>query len=112
MEKGRTGETLAVRHLKNNGYEILDLNYACKTGEIDIVAEAGDYLVFVEVKLRTNLNNGYPREAVGYQKQSKIKRCAERYIAEKKLYSRDCRFDVIEIVVTDKTEITHITDAF
>lgn len=111
-EKGEAGERLALKYLKDKGYNILDVNYTCKLGEIDIIAETWGILVFIEVKLRTGLAHGYPREAVGFKKQKKIRLCAQSYIAFKKLYSMDCRFDVIEIIIKGKTEITHIENAF
>jgi len=112
VEKGGIGESFAAKFLTDKGYTLLDLNYTCKTGEIDIIAQMGNRLVFTEVKLRQSKAYGYPRESVGYRKQQKIRRCAMMYIAEKKLHSMDCRFDVIEILKNGETEITHLEDAF
>lgn len=108
VEKGRRGEKIARRYLKLRLYKILEMNYRRSTGEIDIIAKKGSYVVFVEVKYRKNADKGLPREAVTAFKQRQIKRTAEMYIAENNLKC-DFRFDVIEIL-GDKVE--HIENAF
>lgn len=106
--KGKSGEKKAAEFLKKNGYSILQMNYRSKTGEIDIIAEKDNVVVFVEVKTRTTDKYGSGFEAVGHTKQGKIARTAEAYIIENKI-EKLCRFDVISI---DKEEITHIISAF
>lgn len=108
VEKGRIGEKIARRYLKLRLYKILETNYRRKTGEIDIIAKKGRYIIFVEVKYRKNINKGLPREAVTPFKQRQIKRTAEMYIMENNV-KNDLRFDVIEIL--DK-KIEHIKNAF
>lgn len=108
VEIGNKGEKVAKRYLKLRLYKILETNYRRKTGEIDIIAKKGGYIIFVEVKYRNNTNKGLPREAVTAFKQRQIKRTAEMYIIENKL-NCDMRFDVIEIL--DK-RIEHIKNAF
>ncbi len=107
--KGDIGEHIATDYLTHKKYIILENNYRIPSGEIDIIAKDGEYIVFVEVKLRYNLNNGYPREAVHRPKQKSIIRVAQYYIQEKQLFHHDFRFDVIEIL-GDKVE--HIENAF
>lgn len=102
------GENMALRYLKHRLYRILETNYARKTGEIDIIAEKGGYIVFVEVKYRNNTSKGLPREAVTPFKQRQIIRTAQMYIIENKL-DCDMRFDVIEIL---GKHIEHIKNAF
>ena len=80
-----------------------------KQGEIDIVAKDGEYLVFCEVKYRSDAQKGSPLEAVDARKQKAIFRCALFYLTEKHLGEVPCRFDVIGI---EGTRITHIKNAF
>ena len=103
-------EAKAAEFLKKQGYEILDCNYQDRYGEIDLVARDGDYLVFVEVKYRSNLKIGYPEEAVTDKKQQKIRHGA-RYYLYRHDYSEDtpCRFDVVSIL---GEEIRLVCNAF
>jgi putative endonuclease len=106
--KGKKGEDYAVKFLKKNGYQILERNYSAKTGEIDIIAEKDDAIIFIEVKTRSSDAYGAGFEAVTNAKQNKIIRTAQFYIMEKKL-EKLCRFDVISI---DDKDVTHIENAF
>ena len=110
--KGDMAEKAAILHLEHNGYDILSTNYTCKSGEIDIIARHGEFLIFVEVKMRRTNTYGLPREAVNLKKQDTIKKVAQFYINEKKLHSIDCRFDVIEVTGSRDMKITHIENAF
>ena len=102
------GERLAAKYLKKLGYKIISQNYKAKMGEIDIIAQDGDILVFSEVKQRTYDDFGAPREFVTKEKQRKIKNTAQLYILKNK-YAGNVRFDVVEVLGKD---ITHIKDAF
>lgn len=102
-------EKVARDYLLEQGYAILEANYNCKLGEIDIVASRQNYIVFIEVKYRKNACYGYPREYVNYTKQQRIVRIAKYYIMTHKLLNVGIRFDVIDIL--DDT-LTHIMDAF
>ena len=73
-ETGSHYERLAGAYLEQEGYEILEYNYRCKTGEIDIIAKEGQTLVFVEVKYRKDDKKGYPAQAVDQRKQQKIRK--------------------------------------
>ena len=106
---GLVGEKTAVKYLKSQKYKILETNYKRSTGEIDIIAKDGDYIVFVEVKTRTNDACGMPSEAVNHKKQLKYLKTAEFYLLEKSLNDMPCRFDVIEIL---DGQINHINNAF
>lgn len=108
VEKGRKGEKIAQRYLKLRLYKILETNYRRKTGEIDIIAKRGKYIIFIEVKYRKNADKGLPREAVTPFKQRQIKRTAEMYIVENNVKC-DLRFDVIEIM---GKKVEHIKNAF
>lgn len=106
---GVKGEYLAQQYLKKHKYKIIAVNFKNKIGEIDIVCSGDNALVFVEVKTRSSLKFGYPREAVNAHKQNKIKLVATSYMQKYNLTSMPVRFDVIEIL---DNEITHITNAF
>lgn len=108
-EKGRMGEDIAAAFLEERGYHILCRNYSRRFGEIDIIAENDSFLVFVEVKYRKSIKAGYPREAVGFAKQSKIRNTALAYISEKGITDRAMRFDVVEII---NNRAQHIENAF
>lgn len=94
---GNYGENLAVQFLIDNNYNIIQKNFSCKYGEIDIIALNENTLCFIEVKSRFSLEYGYPSEAVTTLKINKIYRTAEFFIFKNNLYDINCRFDVIEI---------------
>lgn len=110
---GKYGEELAVRHLEDAGYRILERNYRCLLGEIDIIARDGESLVFVEVKSRRGDGFGEPQEAVGPKKQEKISKIAQYYLKEKGLRSVRARFDVVAVrILPDGGRIRVIRNAF
>lgn len=94
---GTEKEQLAGAYLEEIGYEIIEYNFRCKRGEIDIIAKDGEYLVFCEVKYRSCSGSGTPFEAVDYKKQRTISRCALFYITKKHLEYLPCRFDVVGV---------------
>ncbi|MDR0879834.1 MAG: YraN family protein [Clostridioides sp.] len=110
-EKGILGERVATEYLIKNGAEILEKNYKNNFGEIDIIANMDEKLVFVEVKSRTNLHFGYPAEAVDLKKRHKIIKIAKYYISEHNYMDMPVRFDVIEVFLAD-TKLRHIINAF
>ena len=95
---GRRGEELACKFLKKAGYKILELNYRGRLGEIDLVAEDGDCLVFVEVKTRGSLACGHPFESIDSRKQHQLIRVAREYLAEQGAEERICRFDAVSVL--------------
>ena len=100
-------------YLQNKGYVVLARNYRIKTGEIDLVVKDGEYIVFVEVKFRSSLGYGYPREAVGSTKQKRIMNTAMHYLHKNKLTNCDIRFDVVEVLKQHgQLYASHIEDAF
>lgn len=103
---GRFGEQVARRYLRNMGWTILDTNWRCADGELDVVALDGDVLVFVEVKTRSTLAYGDPAEAVDSRKAQRIRALALRWIDERRASESDCfwrelRFDVVTVVRRD-----------
>lgn len=113
---GRAGEELAEQYLRENGYTILYRNVRNKGGEVDIVTEYGETIVFVEVKARRSLRFGEGAESVHDGKQLKIRKAAQWVIAKNGWRHRPCRFDVISILFLDQgcsqAEIRHIPGAF
>lgn len=107
---GRDKETLAAEYLEKSGYRILERNFYCRVGEIDIIARDGDTYVFVEVKYRKAAGFGMPEEAVSRIKQEKIYKTAMYYIY-KHHKGNDvlCRFDVIAV---EGDKIRHYKNAF
>lgn len=98
-ELGRWGEDLAAQHLKAAGCELLDRNWRCRDGELDIVAREGDALIFVEVKARSGLGFGDPAEAVGPVKARRLHRVACRWLEEHRPPTRgELRFDVVSVL--------------
>ena len=92
---GMDYEKQAAQLLKSHGYRILETNFQCKTGEIDLIAIEDGYLVFVEVKYRAGAQMGEPQEAVDTKKQQKISRTAAYYCMRHGISSEQpCRFDV------------------
>jgi putative endonuclease len=96
---GKKGEDLAVAYLVEAGFRIIERNYRCLFGEIDIVAQEGETLVFCEVKSRRSDAYGDPLLAVGYRKQKKISRISLHYLADKDLRQRPARFDVVAVML-------------
>jgi putative endonuclease len=110
--RGREGEAEAVRFLREKGFRIIGQNYACRFGEVDIIAEGGGCVVFAEVKLRKNAAFAEAREFVTAAKQEKIIKAASMWLAANETALQP-RFDVIEIYSANgKTTITHIENAF
>ena len=106
---GAEYEKTAGAYLERNGYQVMEYNYRCRKGEIDIVARDGEYLIFCEVKYRAGTAKGYPSEAVDRRKQRILCGCAMYYLAEKQLGDVPCRFDAVCILGDD---ISLIKDAF
>lgn len=95
---GNDYEKLAANYLEARGYEILEYNFYTRTGEIDLIAKHGIYLVFVEVKYRKDASAGHPFEAISIQKQRSISRSALYYMKKKGLPEMPIRFDVVGIL--------------
>lgn len=110
---GKEGERLAERFLKTKGYKLLERNYRCARGEIDLIALDGRVIVFVEVKTRTGHGFGNPLEAVEFRKQRKMIQTAQYFLSEKGLHQREARFDVVGISwPRHEPVVEHIENAF
>lgn len=111
---GVFGESLATEYLSEKGYKVLERNFSCRIGEVDIIAMQEDTVAFIEVKTRSSEKFGLPSEAVSLTKQNRIVKTALYYMQRNKLLDYMCRFDVIEIIVDpeNKSRINLIKDAF
>lgn len=112
---GFYGEDVSVDFLRNEGYKILEKNFNCSSGEIDIIALKNNILSFIEVKSRFTTSFGNPKESVTCYKQHRIINSAKYYLHHKKLYDYYIRFDVIEVIFNfdcSKYEIEFLKDAF
>ena len=109
-EVGGLYEALAADYIKKQGYVLLEQNFRCRQGEIDMIARDDEVLVFLEVKYRADASMGDPAEAVTFRKQQHIRRTAQYYLYQKG-YSEEtpCRFDVI-CILGDKIRL--IENAF
>ena len=113
-ERGKWGEKLALEYLNKKGYKTIAAGWRSRFGEIDLIMENREYLVFVEVKLRKNANFALAREYVGKSKQNKLRATASLWLASHST-NRQPRFDVIEIYSPDEAaepKIVHIENAF
>ncbi|RVW09867.1 YraN family protein [Prescottella agglutinans] len=111
---GAMGEDLAAECLTASGMRILDRNWRCRHGELDLVAVDGDTVVFVEVKTRSGLGFGSPAEAVTYAKQRRIRMLAQRWLSASERHWPHVRFDVVAVLVDRRREpeVTHLTAVF
>ena len=113
---GKLGEDLAAAYLMQKGFAIVERNFSCQGGELDIIArDPGEKsYVFVEVKARRGLAYGVPQLAVTPFKQRQISKAALTYVARHKLHDKNSRFDVIAILLAEDGQhrIEHIVNAF
>jgi len=118
-QRGKWGEGLALEYLKKKNYALVASGWRSRFGEIDLIVQNKEYLVFVEVKLRKNTDFAYAREYVGKDKQRKLRATANLWLAGHETQLQP-RFDVIEIYAPDGSaapemihpEIIHIENAF
>lgn len=115
-QKGAAAEELAAAALIEKGYRVLDRNWRCRFGELDIVAETGGTLVVIEVRSRSGTTSfGTPSESVNARKVMQVRKTAQQYVHHKRYYERPIRFDVISIILRpDLTPVSmeHIENAF
>jgi putative endonuclease len=101
VQSGSEAETIATRLLARKGYRIVERNYRCKSGELDIVARDGDVLCFVEVRSRRDGEHGHAAEMIDRRKQMQVTRVARWYLAERAPTFERSRFDVVAITGDD-----------
>jgi len=105
---GRIGEDVAARYLQAKGYTIIERNFRCSLGEIDIIAKQAGELVFVEVKTRTTEDVARPSDSVTAAKQNHLAKAAEVYLLRRVKGEWRCRFDVVEVLLTGRGQIVQV----
>ena len=113
---GKAGEEAAARYLSGRGFKILSRNYVCPLGELDVIAQDGDVLVFVEVRARTGTVFGLPQESITTKKRRKLRQLAWYYLKATNQAAASCRFDAVAVLLDRNTgalrKIEHIPNAF
>lgn len=110
---GDAGEAAAAELLVKAGFRIVARNHRCRRGEVDLIAEQGELLVFVEVRTRETAAFGGPEETVGFKKQRRVVLAAQDYLARRRGPARAVRFDVIAVIdAPDGPRLTHYPNAF
>ena len=105
---GELGEKLAREYLKKKGYHILETNFRCREGEIDIVAQDKDYLVFVEVRTRTGSDFGTPEESLTVAKKDRLVSLALAYLQTHRGLPSLFRFDVVAVELDQKGRVSRL----
>ncbi|MFZ2201841.1 MAG: YraN family protein [Microgenomates group bacterium] len=106
---GKRGEDIALADLLKKGYRLLIRNFRNKFGEIDLVMEDGQTVVFIEVKTRVGDDFGLPEEEVTERKFAQVRRMGEVFLVEKGMWGKACRVDVVAIVLTRGGEVARLT---
>lgn len=110
---GQEGERIAESYLRKKGYRVVERNYRCPVGELDLILLDRRVVVFVEVKTRTDDRFGAPLESVGPRKQQKMIKTALFFLSRHRLYNRDARFDVVGISYQGgEPMVEHVENAF
>jgi putative endonuclease len=114
LELGSLGEDIAATYLTDVGVRVLDRNWRCREGELDIVAREADALVFCEVKTRRGTGFGHPVEAVTASKQRRLRTLAQRWLAAHDEHAPVVRFDVVGVLLRPDRPalVTHLRAAF
>lgn len=110
---GAEAEEAAVRHLEALGYRIRDRNFLCRYGEVDVIAETGETVCFVEVRMRSHAAWGDPAHTISWAKQRRVVRAALHYLYRHGLEEKMIRFDVVTVLGRGaKAKVEHIPNAF
>ncbi len=110
--RGDLAEEQASHWLQSRGLKLMESNFHCRFGEIDLIMNEGSTLVFVEVRYRKQSRFGSAAESVNYRKQQKLLTTANIYLQKKGYHDRPCRFDVLAISGSDQQQFNWIKDAF
>lgn len=97
IEQGRLAEEAAASHLETHGLAVIERNYRCRSGEIDLIMQDRDYLVFIEVRYRKYTGYGGAAASVDSRKQQKLLRAAQHWLQQRQATNRRCRFDVVAV---------------
>jgi putative endonuclease len=110
---GKYGENVAANFLQDRGYAILERNWRCEIGEIDLIAKHKEFVVFVEVKTRSGHGFGHPFEAITKQKVSRMRQLAAKWVSSHNLPDLSLRLDAISVLVLDgKVAIEHLKQVY
>lgn len=110
---GKEGEEIAENYLIQKGYQVLMRNFKVKKQEIDLIAQQGNTVVFIEVKSRSSADFGFPEDFLSPQQEERIRNAATQYLIEQNINLQHIRFDIISILkIGEKIEIEHFEDAF
>ncbi len=110
---GKEGERIAESYLRKKGYRVVERNYRCPVGELDLILLDRRVVVFVEVKTRSDDRFGTPLESVGPRKQQKMIKTALFFLTRHRLHHRDARFDVVGISYQGgEPMVEHVENAF
>jgi putative endonuclease len=114
LELGSLGERIAATYLTDAGLRVVDRNWRCREGELDIVARDRDAMVFCEVKTRRGIGFGHPVEAVTPSKQRRLRTLAQRWLAAHDEHAPELRFDIVGVLVRPGRPalVTHLRAAF
>ena len=113
LAQGQAGEDAAVQLLKGLGFHVLERNWRCQVGEVDVICLDKDTVVFVEVRTRGACARTSPAQSVNRSKITKLTRAASYYLSRRDWWERPCRFDVVSVVRTPQGDrLEHIPDAF
>lgn len=110
---GQQGERIAERYLKKKGYRLVERNYRCPAGELDLIVLDRRVIVFIEVKTRTDERFGTPLESVHRLKQQRMIKAALFFLSQRRLHDRESRFDVVGVSFSGREPVVeHIQNAF
>ncbi|NJB68605.1 putative endonuclease [Desulfobaculum xiamenense] len=115
LETGEKGERAAEDYLRAHGYRVVERNWRCRSGELDLICDQGGTIVFVEVKTRTNGAMADPCGAVNRAKKARLSRAAGEYLTIHDAWGRPCRFDMVSVLNGtngDAPDIEHLENAF
>jgi len=114
IEQGQQAEQAAADYLTKSGLQLIERNYRCRSGEIDLILSSGTYLVFVEVRYRKRMDYGGAAASVDRRKQRKLLNTAQHYLQQRQCTNRPCRFDVVAVTPDSNGNLScdWITNAF
>ncbi|MFW5730142.1 MAG: YraN family protein [Desulfonatronovibrionaceae bacterium] len=111
LSKGRFGEEIASSYLQEKGYKILDRNWRCRKGELDIICTRSGKIIFVEVKTRSASGMGQAEESLRPSQAGVLLRTASSYLSCRGWWDRECRFDFISVVMGREVDVKHVKNA-
>ncbi|WP_027369268.1 YraN family protein [Desulfovermiculus halophilus] len=113
LRHGQLGEEMARAFLGSQGYEVLEMNWRCRCGELDLICRIRDTVVFVEVKTRSTATLETPAEALTQRKQTKLIKSASLFLSQRKLWHVQSRFDLVSVYLqTHHCQVDHVPNAF